>query len=335
MERRSLEEIQPLVISYGYVKNPNQMIFLGYNKEIIVEECNDVLNRLFPLCNGINRLRDILKKLEGEYESSSLIDLINALLDNEILIDSQEFYWVFHSRSMNPSLYGDELPEEKVVEILEEKNYKTYEAEREFPLSSFSEIDSGLLEFMRQRESTWKFSSGSISFVQLSGLLRAAYGVIRRENLGSFIIPHRTVPSGGALYPLEIYVITLINIGSLGKGLYYFQKEKECLVPLKEGGFREKLKELIWTANEAIESAALFLIITASFFRECEKYSNRGYRHIFLEAGHVAQNIYLCCIDQNLGTVELSGFLDEKLCNFLEINPCEEAPITMLAVGTK
>ena len=188
---------------------------------------------------------------------------------------------------------------------------------------------------MRLRQSVWKYSSMSISFVQISGLLKAAYGVIRREDFGSYILPHRAVPSGGGLYPLEVYVIILIGNDRLGKGLYYFHKEKECLVLLKSGDFRGKLKELIWTANEAVETASLFLIITAHFSRECKKYANRGYRHIWLEAGHVAQNVYLYCIDQNLGTVELSGFLDEKLCSFLGIDSRKEAPITILAVGSR
>jgi SagB-type dehydrogenase family enzyme len=335
MEKKIFGRIQPLVIAYGYPKNSNQMTFLGYGEEIIIEGCNDLLNKLLPMCNGMDFLEDILEKLEGEYPIDSLVGLIKALLEYEILIDSQEFYWVLHKRSMNPSLYGEELSDEEVVKILERRNYKTYSNREEIPLSSFSDVNSGLLEFIRARRSIWQYSSRSISFTQVSGLLRTAYGVIRREDLGSYVLPHRTVPSGGGLYPLEVYVIILIENDRLSKGLYYFHKEKEYLVFLKSGDFREKLKELIWTANEAVETASLFLIITARFSRECEKYANRGYRHIWLEAGHVAQNVYLYCIDQNLGTVELSGFLDEKLCSFLGINPREEAPITILAVGSR
>jgi SagB-type dehydrogenase family enzyme len=335
MERKSLEMIQPLVIAYGYTRNSDQITFLSYEREITIEGCNELLNKLLPLCNGVNRFEDILKKLEDEYEIESLMEVIKILLENEILIDSRDFYWVFHKRSMNPPLYFRNLSENEIADILRRRNYKFYRSKGRISLSSSQEIDSILLEFMKPRQSIWKYPSKNISFAQLSGLLKAAYGVVRRENLGFYTISHRTIPSAGALYPLELYVITLIDIDGLEKGLYYFQKEKEYLVPLKSGDFQEQLKELLLEANETIETASLFLIVTACFARGCEKYPNRGYRNILLEAGHLAQNVYLYCIDQNLGTVEFSGFLDEELGNFLEIDVRDEAPMTLLAVGSR
>ncbi len=334
MKKDKLKEIQPLVIAYGYPRNSSQMTFLTYDKEVTVEGCNEVLNKLLPLCNGVNRFENILKELEDEYEDDSLIEVIKILLENEILIDSQDFYWVFHKRSMNPSLYFRNLSEDEIADIFRQRNYKSYKSRDRISLSSYQEINSALLEFMKSRQSIRKYSLKDIPFTKLSGLLRAAYGVIRKENLGFGTILHRTVPSGGALYPLEVYVITSVDIGYLEKGLYYFHKEKEDIILLKKGNFRGKLKKLLLEHNETIETASLFLIVTACFSRGCEKYSNRGYRHIFLEAGHLAQNVCLYCIEQNLGSVEISGFLDEKLCSFLEINARDESPITILAVGS-
>lgn len=332
---QDMGKIQPLAITYGCIKGKKQMIFSGYGKEITIEGCNNVLNKLLPLCNGINRLDDIMGQLSEEYEKNSILELINVLLDNEIIINSREFYRIFHDRSMNPSLYGEELTEEKVINILKARNYKDYESSIEIPLSSVVEINSGLLEFVSSRESTWKYSSKNISFADLSGLLRVAYGIIKREDCGLYIIPHRTVPSGGALYPLEIYSLTLRDIGNLKKGLYYFQKENEFLVPIKNGDFRERLKDLLWVADETTKTATMVLFITAYLSRECKKYANRGYRHIFLEAGHLAQNVYLYCIDKNLATVELSGFRDRGVCDFLNIDHREEVPITVLLIGTR
>jgi len=333
MDKNDFDRLQPLVIAYGYEKDTNQTVFLGYDREITVAGCNNLLKELLPLCNGINQLVDILAKLGEEYEAVSLKEVIQTLLDNEILIDSRYLYWVFHKRSMNPPLYFRELSEGQITEILSRKNHKEYPERKEYSLASSEEIDSALLDFMKSRRSVWRYASQEISFLAFSGLLKAAYGIVRREDLGAYVVPHRTVPSGGALYPLEMYVVTLIDIGQVPKGLYHFQKDKEYLVLLKEGDFREKLKELVVEARETIDSASLFIFVTASFNRECEKYSNRGYRHILLEAGHLAQNVYLYCLDQNLDTVELSGFLDEKLADFLGLDPFEESPVTVLAVG--
>lgn len=333
MEDNDFKECQPLVIAYGYKKRPNETIFLGYNREITVEGCDSLLQDLLPLCNGINQLEDIMGMLVKEYDVSSLRDVIEVLLENEIIIDSRRFYQVFHKRSMNPPWYFRRLSEGQIADILCRKNTKEYKNKKEIFLANPSEIDSVFLDFLKGRHSIWKYATKKISFNKFCGLPKAAYGVIRREDLGLYVIPHRTVPSGGALYPLETYFITLTDIGQLEKGLYCFQKDKESLVVLKKGDFKEKLKELLVEANETIESASLFMVITAFLERECEKYSNRGYRHVLLEAGHVAQNVYLYCLDQNLDTVELSGFLDEELGRFLGLKSSEEVPITVLAVG--
>lgn len=339
VKRKDLKMIQPLVIVYGHPKNLNQMTFLGYDKEITVEGCSEVLNKLLPLCNGVNRLEDILKGLEDEYEIESLMEVIKILLENEILIDSREFYWIFHKRSMNPSLYFNDLSEKEVMELFKKRNYKIYPTRKRLALSPLSTINSGFLEFTMLRKSTRVYSSQNVSFDKLSGLLKAAYGITRIEFIESagilYKVPHRTIPSGGGLSPLEVYVLTLINIEPLRKGLYCFNKEKEYLTLVKKGDFRNKLKEMLFEVNEAINTASLFLVITANFFRECEKYSNRGYRHILLEAGHLAQNVYLYCIDQNLDTVELSAFWDEELAKFLEIDTRKEAPIILLAIGSR
>ncbi|MFH1671597.1 MAG: SagB/ThcOx family dehydrogenase [Candidatus Portnoybacteria bacterium] len=333
MNGNDFGSLQPLVIAYGYEKNTEQTVFLGYDREISVAGCNGLLKKLLPLCNGINQLADILAKLKKEYEITFLQEVVRTLLKNEILIDSRYFYWVFHKRSMNPPLYFRELSEGQIVEILSRKNYKRYKERKEYSLASREEIDSTLLDFMKSRRSIWRYSSQEISFQTLSGLLRVAYGIVRREDLGLYVVPHRTVPSGGALYPLEIYIATLVDVGKIRKGLYYFQKERECLTLLKEGNFRAELREMVVDVPETIVSASLFMFVTASFNRECEKYANRGYRHILLEAGHLAQNVYLYCLDQNLDTVELSGFLDEKLADFLGLSLFEESPVTVLAVG--
>lgn len=335
MECRNIDTIRPLVIAYGYPEDPNQIAFLCYENQITVYGCNELLNELLPLCNGTNDFGDILKKFSDKYDGESLAQLVRVLLENEILIDSREFYLAFHKCSMNPPRYFYELSEQEAVELFGQSNHKVYRGKKRVPLSTLSEINSGFLEFSMQRKSGWKYASRDISFTKLSGILKAAYGITRREFLSGYEIIHRTVPSGGALYPLELYLVTLTDTESLGMGLYYFDKEAEHLVQLKGGDFHSQLQGILLEASETIETASLILVITARFSRECQKYSNRGYRHILLEAGHLAQNVYLYCIDQNLDTVELSCFLDEPLCNFLEICPRHEATVTLLAVGVR
>ena len=88
-------------------------------------------------------------------------------------------------------------------------------------------------------------------------------------------------------------------------------------------------------ADSILEDAAAVYILVCDFQQITQKYGNRGYRFALLEAGHAAQNAYLWCTEQNLGVVEVGGFLDEELANLLLLFYPREAPLTALVVGRR
>ena len=88
-------------------------------------------------------------------------------------------------------------------------------------------------------------------------------------------------------------------------------------------------------ADSIVESAAAVYILTCNFQQITQKYGNRGYRFALLEAGHAAQNAYLWCAEQDLGVVEVGGFLDEEVANLLLIPYPKQAPLTALVVGRR
>jgi len=63
------------------------------------------------------------------------------------------------------------------------------------------------------------------------------------------------------------------------------------------------------------------------------KYKDRGYRYIFIEAGHLGQNISLVAKNLNLSTCAIGGFIDEELNNLLDIDSQKESVIYIFAVG--
>jgi SagB-type dehydrogenase family enzyme len=84
---------------------------------------------------------------------------------------------------------------------------------------------------------------------------------------------------------------------------------------------------------ELIANAALVLIVTALFGRNAFKYGERGYRYAFLEAGHLAQNVNLVCAGLDLGCVNIGGFLDRQVDDFLDLDGTAHSALYMIAVG--
>jgi SagB-type dehydrogenase family enzyme len=185
---------------------------------------------------------------------------------------------------------------------------------------------------VRSRHSGREFTSGSLSLVELATLLHAAYGVTRRARDGSEQT-FRTVPSGGALYPLEVYC-TVSRVAGVAPGLYHFDPPRRVLERYRLLDSADKLVRAS-TYPELVERSAVTFIVTAMFWRTRFKYGARGYRFALLEAGHVVQNVVLVCAALGLAAVPLGGFYDRLVDEFLGVDGVNESSLYCVCVGRR
>jgi SagB-type dehydrogenase family enzyme len=87
--------------------------------------------------------------------------------------------------------------------------------------------------------------------------------------------------------------------------------------------------------NTIPQAASLTIFITALFERTVFKYGERGYRFILLEAGHVAQNINLVAAALGLGCLNIGGFFDREIDDFLSLDGITHSTIYMIAIGKR
>jgi SagB-type dehydrogenase family enzyme len=167
-----------------------------------------------------------------------------------------------------------------------------------------------------------------VAVAQLSGLLHAAYGVTAAGSGGTRL---RAVPSGGALYPLELYLLAAA-VDGLGRGLYHFDPLEHDLERVQGAEARERLLGSMIFRDVAEEAAAV-VVVTAMFWRTRFKYGLRGYRFALLEAGHVVQNLLLAAGAYGLGAVPIGGFYDRLLASVLGVDGVDEAPVYAACVG--
>jgi len=182
-------------------------------------------------------------------------------------------------------------------------------------------------EAIGQRRSQREFSPQPITFAELSQLLWATQGITARAWGYEF----RAVPSAGALYPIETYVV-VNRVDKLAPGLYHFDIKENQLILLKEGNFGSGLSRA-GLGQEMLEEASCVFIWTAIVARSKWKYRERAYRYIYMDAGHIGQNLYLATTAMNLGCCTVGAFYDEEVDRLIGIEGREEISIYLGAVG--
>lgn len=183
--------------------------------------------------------------------------------------------------------------------------------------------DMPVEQAMLERRSVRQFQKASLTTAELSQLLWAAQGVTHPNGL-------RTVPSAGALYPLEVYVV-VGNVGGLNKGIYHYDSRTHELVQTAEGDKRAALSQSA-LGQDAVAEAAAVIVLAAIYDRTTGKYGDRGIRYVHMEVGASAQNVYLQSESLGLGTVFIGAFSDEQVKDVLDLRDAEN-PLCLLPVG--
>jgi SagB-type dehydrogenase family enzyme len=189
-----------------------------------------------------------------------------------------------------------------------------------------------VLEVLRRRESARRFGGGPISLEDVATVLTSSYGVNRDNTDTAYPRPFRMVPSGGALYPLELYLYAG-RVDGLAPGLYHVDSEAASLA-LLQGGELDQAVAALFVQSDLVADAAAVLFVTAVFFRSTFKYGARGYRFVLLEAGHLAQNALLAATASGLAATPLGGFFDRDVDRFLSLDGVEESIVYAVALGT-
>lgn len=168
------------------------------------------------------------------------------------------------------------------------------------------------------RRSVRQFESTELTMEQISQILWAAQGI---TNSSGF----RTAPSAGALYPLELYVVT-------AEGLFHYRPEEHALTLKRSGDLRQDVYEVA-LRQEAVLEAPLTVVISAVYSRTAWKYgTQRTPRYVHMEVGHAAQNVLLQAVALGLGAVPIGAFEDTRLQAVLDL-PDDHAPLYLIPVG--
>jgi SagB-type dehydrogenase family enzyme len=233
---------------------------------------------------------------------------------------------------VDPTVHGMQLlersPEVRTSAARSTKRHRGVQTV-ELPRPAFG--DARLGDAFVQRRSTRTFGNAPVQLDQLASLLGAAYGVTGTFGVGEQCV--RTVPSGGALYPLELYVASC-RVAGLDHAIYHYDPLRHVLERLRPVAPERELAELSPYPTLLCPSAAV-VVVTAMFWRSRFKYGSRAYRFTLIEAGHVAQNFLLAASALQLAAVPVGGFYDRRVDAFVGANSLHEATLYLLPVGAQ
>jgi SagB-type dehydrogenase family enzyme len=188
-----------------------------------------------------------------------------------------------------------------------------------------------LREVIEQRRTVRNYAAAPISQADLSLLLWCTQGIQEmRESYATV----RTVPSAGARHAFETYL--LINaVAGLEPGVYRYIASTHQLIRLLLGeGLPQRIAQACGNQEHIARSAVTFIWV-AVVERMTWRYGARGYRYLFLDAGHVCQNLYLAAEVIGCGVCAIAAFDDEALNAVLELDGENLFTIYLGSVGRR
>ena len=182
---------------------------------------------------------------------------------------------------------------------------------------------------LMRRRSHRDFSSAALSLDELALLIFATQGITDREGQDLF----RAAPSAGALYPIETYVLAN-RVETIDPAIYHLNIAGQSLELIRPGDCSRALA-IAALGQAMISTSAATFIWTAIAGRSKWKYHERAYRYIYLDAGHIGQNLYLAATALGLGCCTIGAFFDSQINDIIGIDGENETVVYLGAVGKK
>ena len=198
--------------------------------------------------------------------------------------------------------------------------YKEYPRAKKILLNeTYSGYSPSLYEILSKRQTYTDFSKKSVSVQQLSNLLLYSAGINKLRTKND-LQPVRNYPSGGARYPLEIYLYIKHSV-EIEEGLYHYNVRLHVLEKISTQLYGDIIEKSIYSSAK---DASITLCITSVWNRTLQKYGDFGYQIVLMETGHLTQNIQLMAEAEDFNYCSHLGFDTEQLELMLDIAEAEE-----------
>lgn len=195
-------------------------------------------------------------------------------------------------------------------------------------VDALKQTHSPFAEVVVRRESVRDYA-GTLTQNQLSQILHLSAG-IRRKDLNGTVFRH--YPSAGGLFPMDIF-LCIKDVEGLEPGVYFYDPHEHGLWHIGSRDGAEECFGALTGAQSFVSGMACALLLTADLDKTLWKYGGRGLRYVFLDCGHLAQNLTLSAQACGAGTCGIGGFCENDLHRVLGLAVPDEVVLYALALG--
>lgn len=197
----------------------------------------------------------------------------------------------------------------------------------QLPAAGFSDV------VHRRRSTRWFDERTGVPLESFAALLQwtaGATGEVQVASLGTALM--KTVPSGGARHPVEVYPVVR-NVAGVPAGVYHYSVLRHALRRIGDPVSEEELQH--WCGGQPhAASAGCLLLYAAVLERTVWKYpSARAYRALLLDAGHLSHAVYLTATALGLGVFFTAATRDEPVERALGLSWEGEVFLGLSGVG--
>ena len=185
------------------------------------------------------------------------------------------------------------------------------------------------LETVELRTSVRVYGEEPVTQKELSALLWCTQGVKMALPGGKSI---RNVPSAGGRHSFETYLL-IQNVEGIKPGLYRFLAFAHALLFVKDIECAREKVIGSFPQRSLLEGSAVVFLWTSIAERSAFMFGARALRYVFIDVGHVCQNLYLIAQVMKLGVSAIGAFSDEALNDALGVDGVQEFSIYAAAVG--
>jgi len=180
---------------------------------------------------------------------------------------------------------------------------------------------------LKARRTRRDFFDKELTLKQVSQMLWAGQGVT--ADWGG-----RSAPSAKSTYPLSLFLIAS-KVAGLEAGEYQYvpgdRTPVHQLKPIKEVELQQAIFEAM--KESSFKNAPAIIVITGNMDKMAESYGGIPHdKEVYLEAGHVGENLYLQAESLKLGLVTISGFDEAKIRDLVTI-PATDTIIYLVPFG--
>src|SRR6266849_1809823 len=178
-------------------------------------------------------------------------------------------------------------------------------------------------------------SSGGEAVPDLQDLARILFfsaGITKQRKYPGGEIYFRAAACTGALYEIELYVVTGALAG-LDAGVYHFNPADVSLRMLRKGDFRGNLAQAT-EVEAAGAKAPATIVCTGTYWRNAWKYGARTYRHFGWDNGTLLANMLAVATASGLPAEIVLGFVDAEVNGLLDLDARREVSLCMVPIGS-